>query len=421
MKSDNASLLGAENVWRSVLVCFVAITASLPMAWVSIGRVLLMVGGLLYLVVRLVKNDKDVVLGKLWSVRVALFAVAAFGLSLAYSEAPDTIALQAFAKHGKIIDIALLVCLIRSRRQALTAVAAFLAGQAFFVLSSWIMVAGFRVPWATSILVPQYRHVVFSTYLDQTLIVSSAAAIFWHLRGTQTRWWAVFFAVAALVNVLFFQESKTGYVAALTVLTLAVMWTVPVKWRIVAWVMAPLTVGLLVYAVSSTVQIRVSQMVSESQNYRTQGNHESSSGFRLYVWQRSLQAISGQALIGHGVGSWTQSVKRIEGAQTVLGHGLTSNPHQEFLLWGVELGVGGILLLLAWVACLVRDALRFEAPVRQATLSVVAVMVVACLFNSALYDALIGDFFCITLGLLLALGVRPACPLELGLPRPDEE
>ena len=102
------------------------------------------------------------------------------------------------------------------------------------------------------------------------------------------------------------------------------------------------------------------------------------------------------------------SVKKIEGtnADQVFGRGASSNPHQEFLLWGVELGVGGILLLILLVAALIRDSWRFPRPVRQATLSVVAVMVVACFFNSSLYDALIGDFFCVTLGLLLALGVR---------------
>lgn len=33
-------------------------------------------------------------------------------------------------------------------------------------------------------------------------------------------------------------------------------------------------------------------------------------------------------------------------------------------------------------------------------------MAVACLFNSTLYDDLMGDFFCVSLGLLMAYGVR---------------
>jgi hypothetical protein len=78
--------------------------------------------------------------------------------------------------------------------------------------------------------------------------------------------------------------------------------------------------------------------------------------------------------------------------------------------------VGGTLLLLALIASLMRDALTFSTPVMRATLSMVALMVVACLFNCSLYDALIGDFFCVTLGLLLALGSREPNPGSPALP-----
>ena len=36
--------------------------------------------------------------------------------------------------------------------------------------------------------------------------------------------------------------------------------------------------------------------------------------------------------------------------------------------------------------------------------STVVALAIACAFNSSNYDALIGDFFCVLLGLLLALG-----------------
>jgi O-antigen ligase len=219
---------------------------------------------------------------------------------------------------------------------------------------------------------------------------------------------AVGLAAAAITNNLFLQEGKTGYIATLMILTLVIMWEIPKKWRLAVFVLAPAVIGIAMYAGSAKFQSKVAQIVTESQNYSAQGDNASSSGFRLHAWRRSLEAIAEQPLTGHGVGSWTQSVKRIEGADAnkVFGNGASSNPHQEFLLWGVELGFGGTLLLVMLVTSLMRDALRFASPVQQATLSVIAVMVVACLFNSSLYDALIGDFFCVTLGLLLALGVR---------------
>jgi O-antigen ligase len=412
------------NRLRLFLVSFVAISVGLPMAWISLGKLVLFMTCLVYLVSQLIQKKSDFALSTLWTVRLILFTLAAFALSLGWSEAPQAIAVLAFSKHSKILEIVMLICLLRNRQEALWALIAFMSGQAFLLLSSWLMVAGWRVPWATSALMPQYKNVVYSTYLDQTLICSAAAAVFWNFRSMwpQIQWaksLLAILAIAGVVNVLFFQEGKTGYIAALSAITLAVMWQIPRQWRLAALVIAPLSLGLLAYVGSSKIQERATQIMNESQNYSTHGDNASSSGFRLHAWRRSLQAIAERPLIGHGVGSWAQSVKRIEGAQAekIFGEGLTGNSHQEFLFWGVELGVGGILLLLLLIASLIRDAMRFEPATKQATFAVIAVMVVACLFNCSLHDALIGDFFCITLGLLLALGIRSSNTDPVSLPK----
>lgn len=407
------TLTRTASALRLFCIYFAAVSVSLPMAWVSLGKLLLFTSALIYFSARLLTWQNDAALRTLLSVRVILLIMTAFAVSLLWSEAPPDIALLAFAKHGKLLEIALLLSLVRTAREARTAVVLFLAGQALFVLSSWAMAAGVRPPWVTSAwaTVPEFKYVVYSTYLDQTLIFSAAAAVFWHMRHTWQRasWLAAALALAAVVNNLFLQQGKTGYLAAMAVITLAVVWEIPKKWRLISLVVVPVLLLLAVYASSEKLQQRAASVVTDSQRYAADGTTEqNSSGFRLHAWRRSLQAMAEQPLVGHGVGSWTQSVKRIEGAQAnmVFGDGLASNPHQEFLLWGVELGAGGTLLLLALVASLVRDALAFNPPVMRATLSVVAVMVIACLFNSSLYDALIGDFFCVTLGLLLALGAR---------------
>jgi O-antigen ligase len=82
------------------------------------------------------------------------------------------------------------------------------------------------------------------------------------------------------------------------------------------------------------------------------------------------------------------------------------NPHQEFLLWGVQLGVGGVVILLALLGAAMVDFLKVDTPVARAGQSVLAALGVSCLFNSSLYDAHIGDFFCLSLGVLLAYGIR---------------
>lgn len=395
---------------RLFVICLVAVSVSLPMAWISLGKLLLFVTCLIFLCLVLLRGTRDTAIRKLWTTPAVLLILLAFALSLIWTVAPTDIALLAYTKHSKLLEIAMLLVLIRNGREARIAMLAFFASQAFFILSSWAMATGFRVPWATSSLTPQTAYVVYSTYLDQTLIFSAAAAVFWHLRQDwgSAAWLAVALAIAAIANNLFLQEGKTGYIATLMILTLIIMWEIPKKWRMLVFVLAPAAIGMAMYEGSAKFQAKVAQIMNESQSYSAEGNNASSSGFRLHAWRRSLEAIAEEPLTGHGVGSWTQSVKRIEGANAnkVFGNGDSSNPHQQFLLWGVELGVAGSLLFIVLLAALMRDAMRFEGPVQRATLSVVAVMVVACLFNSSLYDALIGDFFCVTLGLLLALGVR---------------
>jgi len=165
---------------------------------------------------------------------------------------------------------------------------------------------------------------------------------------------------------------------------------------------------------SAQVHERVTKIFREAQNFaQTQHVAENdSSGWRLNAWMRSLQAIEEKPLQGHGVGNWAPVVKRIQGsnADAIFGQGNHSNPHNEYLLWTVELGVGGAVLLVALLLCGIRDAIRFPAPVQHALIGAVAATAVACLFNSALYDDLMGDFFCVSLGLLLALGVRSMAP-----------
>jgi O-antigen ligase len=214
----------------------------------------------------------------------------------------------------------------------------------------------------------------------------------------------------ALINVLLLLEGRTGYLVALTSLSLGVMWAMPRRLRLATLVATPLIVLVALSLGSAQVQQRVTKIIDESQDYaKTQhGSVESSTGWRLNAWHRSLQAINEKPWIGHGVGAWTPAAKRFEGstAKQIFGEGNHSNPHQEYLLWGVELGIGGLLLLLAFLVCVIRDALTFPAGIRYATLSVLAAMAVACLFNSSLYDDLMGDFLCISLGLLIALGAR---------------
>ncbi|EKD97067.1 MAG: O-antigen polymerase [uncultured bacterium] len=61
---------------------------------------------------------------------------------------------------------------------------------------------------------------------------------------------------------------------------------------------------------------------------------------------------------------------------------------------------------MAFLGAVMKDLLKMDAPVARAGQSVLAALAVSCLFNSSLYDANIGSFFCLTLGVLLAYGTH---------------
>ncbi len=393
-----------------------AVSVGLPIAWISLSKLAVTFFALAYLLVQAARRRDEEPSRALWTPPVICVIFFAFSLSLLWTDSDLAGATRSLIKHGKLMQIVLLMLLIRTPREARIGVAAFAVGQGFLLLSSWLLVAGLPVPWRTA-WGRGSEYVVFSSYLDQSVMFATAGAVFWQLRADKLWpvWLGSILAVAALANTLLVLESRTGYAIAVAVLALAAMWKVPRRFRLMTLVAAPLLTLSILYVASTQVQNGLSKLIDESQSFVLKNDSRSatgwdgnSSGWRLNAWHRSLQAIEENPWLGHGIGSWTDSVKRLEGktASFTFGNTKVSNPHQEYLLWGVELGAGGVLLLLLLMIAIVRDSRSFSPSVARATQSVVAAMAIACLFNSALYDGLIGDFFCVALGVLMALGLR---------------
>ncbi len=386
-----------------------AVSVSLPIAWISLGKGLLLLVGLGYLLASAIPGKRYVNFSVPQSLtsKIALIPLVLFFISLLWTDVHMEIALLALVKHAKLLVILLLPCFIRTPREAYIGAMAFVAGQLFLLFSSWLLAAGIPIFWA---LDATGYSVVYSSYLDQSIMFATTAAVLWHLKRGEPwqRWMTGTLAAATLASAILLLDGRTGYVIAIAMVSLAVMWTVPKKLRIATLLVTPVLVLAVLLLGSSHVQGRITKIFHESQSYSQQVETESSSGWRLNAWQRSIQAIQENPWYGHGVGSWAITVKRIQGASATqtFGEGNASNPHQEYLLWGVEIGLAGTALLIFLFAAMAWDARHFPPSVQRATWSVLTALAVAGLFNSVLYDDLIGDYFCVALGLLMALGFQ---------------
>jgi O-antigen ligase len=389
------------------------LAASIPLslAATNIAKLLALLASVVVLAGAIRRRQPDAALARLWSVPALLLMLGALALSLAWTTEPGPQALSHVVKYGKLLLIPVIVVLVRTPREAAMAVGIYIASQAFVVATSWLLYLGAPVFW-----VPAVRNsvaTVYSSYLDQTIMTAGFAAICWHLRhefpGRRGAWIGAALAAAALVNALVMLPGRSGHVAAIGVMSLALLWAVPARWRLAA-LAAPVLLAALAMLVAPQFKERLNMTVEEISAYQYRNDPGTSSGQRLTFWHRSLQSMAERPWTGFGAGSWNREYKHQE--LTHRGHVLAGtaevrNPHQEYLLWGVHLGVGGVVLLLGFMVLLVRDAQPFATPRRRATLSMVAVLAVACLFNSSLFDALIGEYFCIVIGLMLALGLQP--------------
>ena len=378
------------------------------MVVISISKLLLVIlGATVVLFARRVPTSDQLLKGMSTPIAV-MIGLAAFAISLLWTVAPQDDALGSLVKYGKLLMVVLLLISIRDRREAIYALGSFAVAQTFLLASSWMLFARLPVPWATSRMALT-EYAVFSSYLDQGIMSAVFAAICWHLRehapGRFGRKLAIFMAFAALANVFFVLMGRSAHVISIALISIAIMWELPKKYRAVV-VLLPFLLAVGLFFSSSKVRDRLILVETEVSAYSAQQKANTSSGIRLDLWNTAIQAIGEYPMAGSGIGSWSTQFNRLQREKNpahidIAGNG---NPHQEFLLWGVQLGIPGILLFIALLFSMWRDTLKMARPYARATQSTLLALAVACLFNSSLYDAQIGDFFCVLIGLLLALG-----------------
>ena len=384
----------------------------LPIGFLSLAKVALLLGTLFILLHGNPPSAMPAVASKPLTAILIFVILAVFAASMAWTTGSQNEALNSLGKYGKLLIFPIFLVLIKSRKEALYALACFLSVQLFIVVSSWLLHLNLPVPWAVS-RTAFLHNAVFSSYLDEGLMAAVFASLCWHLRtlvpGRFGKLLAIGAMLLALFDVFFILEGRSGHVVAIVLMSLAVMWELPKRYR-VSVIIVPFILLLALYTTSPKVQTRLEIVKLELQTFSLEEQNgddfSSSSGTRLFFWSRAVQSVAENPLFGSGIGSWSSEFNRIERLRNPSHRDIQpqGNPHQEYLQWGVQLGISGVLLLVALMASILRDTLAMDKVAARAAQSCLAALAMACMFNSSIYDALIGDFFCISIALLLAMG-----------------
>lgn len=391
MGSGILAALTRSTQWAAIVLGF-----SVPIS-VALDNVLLAVIAACWLAAGAGRETWQLARGNAMSVAaLALFGLLVLGSI--YGDHGSGGAGTYLLKYIDLLFIPVFAFLLRDpvlRRRAIYALAASLA---LVLAISYLVAAG--MPVAKPLLGTPGNPVVFKHYLTHGILMAYAAFLFAELalaavsRAPQLLWSAA--ALAALANVLLMTQGRTGYV--LTAVLALYFGYGRARWR-----------GLAIAAVAvAAVFALLSQMPGSfqqrfglgSERARAADEARVSSAQRLEMYQTSFEIIREHPFIGIGTGSFPKAYAERGGANLLPE---LRNPHNEYLLFTVQLGLPGLaaLLWLFWTHW--RLAPRLASPLEHHLARGLVVAIAAgCLFNSLLLDHTEGLLYAWLTGVLFA-------------------
>ena len=312
---------------------------------------------------------------------VALCALAVVGML--WADAPMAERLGGLRVFWRLLTIPLLLIQFQRSDRGPWVVGAFFVSCAALLVYSYIITAFPSLPRAgPTIGVPIKDYVVQSgEFLLCAFALAHMALTQWRERRPRIAIALALIALAFLVNIAFV---ATGRVTVVVFCVLVVVFGIQRRsWKgAVAGALIGAALLAAAWASSSYLRSRVLGVGEEIRQYETQ-NAETSSGYRLEFWKKSVGFFVTSPIIGHGTGSTEELFRRAK-VGTGISAAVTGNPHSQILLIAVELGIVGVALLFAmWLA----HGLLFCGNTLPAFigLGVVVQNVVSSLFNAQLF------------------------------------
>ncbi len=234
------------------------------------------------------------------------------------------------------------------------------------------------------------------------------------------RWLHIAVIILALVDILLVTQGRTGYVVLATLAILEVIRRRRVLTKTLV-IVGTLVLFTTAYGTSNHFRTRIDQSLVDIKQYFTNHNNQSSIGIRLDFYKNTLNVIRENTVFGSGIGDFADDYARLapgNGAEEV------KNPHNEYLMLAATAGIPATLLFIAWLAVLMRHALRYQKHQLDGTLLLGAVttIIVSCLFNSSFLDSRDGAFFLLLIAVFLnlpKLNFRPVFFCDKGMTKTD--
>ncbi len=235
------------------------------------------------------------------------------------------------------------------------------------------------------------------------------------------RWYFLILCGIGIFCVFVVSYQRTGFMAfGALVLWLIWLLTPSIKWKVVTFLSVILVV-FVTFSTNNDVSKKFNTAISELKRCQININGlsankaascRSSIGLRMLFYSDSLKQIKQSPVYGHGLGNLnvrtikfryiTAKAKGKSKKKREYYFDKNHNPHNEYLLQGIHLGIPGIVLVIAIFLLAYYYAMGIKSSRKYLYGGIVVMCAVSCLFNSYLLDNMQGLFFTVILSFIIA-------------------
>lgn len=324
-----------------------------------------------------------------WS--LLLFACFIFGLS--YSSAIPSDGFSIIMKYRELLFIPVLFSFLTTERYRSWAWKAFIIASVLTLLISFLMSAGM-------IELNTKGDPAFKSRITHSIFIAFFAFFCAHKACADDRYVGLYLALLLLCgyNLFFVVEGRTGQLIFFALILLFAVQRLTKKGLLFSLI--AIIIFLALFLNFSEKATRLHEGFANTQAYLQPKPEqtESSMGQRYTFWKYSLELIAEKPLFGHGTGSLAKEYKRIAKGEGFI----TDNPHNEFFMIGVQLGLLGLFVYLGFLASQYYCSRKLPKEEKWLAQGILLSLIITSLFNTPILDHTEGHWFASMIALCFA-------------------
>jgi O-antigen ligase len=256
-----------------------------------------------------------------------------------------------------------------------------------FTLLVYLLDIWFEIPGTQSYGSQTAGMGVFYHHIAQGMVLSFLGAYalhqgwgYAHQPRCRWFWWAV--AAITATGLLTVGQSRTGQLSIVAAYAAVAFSHASGRTRFLGLIIVAIASMALV-AASPNTQERLALGWKEAATFQQDGER-TSVGARLRAWEFSWQQIRQAPWLGHGIGTYREQAYANFQGSPICQLGVCEQPHNQFLMTAVEIGVMGIGLLLAWILTPAYSLYRSQDPYLPLGLGYTVILIITAFFDSPL-------------------------------------